>query len=322
MIRRGINCPNRAWERWIDVEIRALWDLAPETLLILGYGPGIYVQRENRRIVHEYLAARPDTRVLLRPYADAIPTYEPRRWAQECYARFAWWGIPEAELIPANEINLAGEHGPMTEHGTPDWNKQVEWLKAFAEAWRKLWPHNQLHLPALSPSPDRGHYNGWIIYRAAGLHQMYDVVDVHAYGSTAVAEVRTAAAFWGKPISVTEFNQIAPAMFFEGIVDVARDGCYYILSGTEEWRQYWLTALPVYYESFKWRIAPRAGGNVDAQLAKTIIEHLDIIYGYNRNEVSKVATAAKSANLSEAANAIEERTLAIKRLVEPFAPKA
>ncbi len=238
MVLTGVNTPNRQWEKWYPEEVTALWDLRPEVLVVLAYDTGIYAQLENRRIVHQYLAENPHTIVILRMYAELIPTFHPIAWADECYHRYLWWGIKNAEVIPANEFNIEG--------GNENWSAHIDWLTAFARHWRNLTTSIPLHLPALSPV---GEYRtGLRAYERAGLHKLYDRVDVHCYPGT-FADWQFIYQTFAVPVSITEYNGIDPADYLIRLDPTCvRDASWFILSGTDDQAAYHLIGSP-YYDS-------------------------------------------------------------------------
>ena len=243
-VRRGITCPNRQWERWTDAEIAALWDLAPETLLVLLYGADSPALAHQRDDLHRYCNVYPDTRLLYRPYEPNIPHWPPALWADECRRRAALIGLP-GEMICDNERNL-----PI-EGGSEDWDAHARWLLAYAARWREL-SREMLHLGALSPTGD--YRTGWRRYRDLGVFVAFDTADVHCYPG-ALDDWRELAAVSGKPVSITELNQTDPRAYFAAVGDGARDACWFILSGTEDQRPYWLMGSP-YYQRFKAVVPP------------------------------------------------------------------
>jgi hypothetical protein len=231
--------PNRQWERWTDAEITALWDLAPETLLILLYSGDSPAVSQQRSVVHDYCQTYRDTRLLYRPFEPNIPHWRPDLWAEECSRRAELMGLP-GEMICDNERNLA------VEGGSEDWDSHARWLLPYAARWREL-SRELLHLGALSPS---GAYRvAWRRYRELGVFAAYDVADAHCYPG-ALADWRELAAMSAKPVSITEFNQTDPRGYFAIVGDSARDAVWFILSGTQDQRAYWLMGSP-YYQAFK-----------------------------------------------------------------------
>lgn len=243
---KGLTLPNRVWTRYTDAEMTAITDLKPSVLVMLLYGSVIDVTHANQL---ESFIDQNKPRILLRPYRDDIPTIDPESWALTCDAWVRAVGI-KGEVIPANEMNLPAEHG------AGDWGKHIEWLKRFAWEWTKRSP-TILHLPALSP------FGGWLdglrAYRAAAADDLYDRIDCHAYGSSAIDSVKAIARiFPGKPIDVTEFNGLNPS-YFPQENPPCESATWFILGGTEDQSEYNILTIPSYYASFKnWKETPMA----------------------------------------------------------------
>ena len=250
-MRKGLTLPNTEWRAWTQDEVRALWDLEPQTLVVLAYNPDTRPAVESHRAeVKRYVDGHPGTVVLYRPYEPDIASRDPRDWAKECRRRVEYFGVP-GELIPANELNIEGMYD--------DWKRQAEWLQAFSDAWRLIGGGIPLHLPALSPT---GNYRaGYAAYKLTWLFEAYDVVDVHGYGINGAGVVHELYELAGKPVCVSEFNQDEPGLFFTDVASVATDAVWFILSGTEDQAPYFLMSNLAYYDSFKgWK--PMANGYV------------------------------------------------------------
>lgn len=241
-MNKGLTLPNRQWDDFTPDEIKGLNDLAPQTLVWIVYDVAYEQNRDHRLVVQTYIDAHPGTKVLVRPYAENILLMNPKDWAIECKKRLDWtWA--EAEVIPANEMNLEG--GQYAE----DWNYQCSWLVSFAGAWQDLKASYRTHLPALSPSGD--YQKGWAVYSANQVNIDFDVVDAHVYSMDQVGALANLPRASGQPASITEFNQVLPATMFDAVKDLVDDCTYFLLGGTADQSQYDILKQPTNYESFK-----------------------------------------------------------------------
>lgn len=248
-MKPGLTLPNVAFRPYSANELAALDDLKPSVLIILLYG-GMIDQTHMVQLAPYIFVHAP--RIIFRPYAGNIPTWEPADWAHECDKRIRAVGL--GECIPANEQNLASESG------SEDWAAQIAWLKDFAAAWRKL-NDRPLHLPALSPSGSW--IDGVAAYRAADLDLLFDRIDCHAYGPDAATIAMAVASTLRGPLDVTEFNQIDPGTFFSQIEKGVESATFFLLGGTINQSEYDILKQPAYYQSFKnWKGAKVAGFNV------------------------------------------------------------
>lgn len=270
MADKGLNCPNRQWELWTADEVAAIRDLAPDVLLVLAYGDDSPAQAQTAQ--HLALAEELRARLQVRMYATDIPRRDPEEWAAECWRRASRYGDHRLEVIPANEMNLEcegsgfGGQGPVPPTPgprtlSPDWQRLGEWLKRWAVAYRRLASTGSgschiLHLPALSPaatgsgSGSTGLEEGWQVFRRLRLAELFDVVDVHEYPGSFRSHL-TAYSLFGRPVSVTEFNQVAPGDYLRSLPWTVTDASWFILSGTDDHRQHWLLSRPEWYASFK-----------------------------------------------------------------------
>ncbi|MDP2728500.1 MAG: hypothetical protein Q8P59_13280, partial [Dehalococcoidia bacterium] len=244
----GITAPNRQWSAWTKREENALLDIRPQALLFLGYpdSPALGDQLEQQARVWEALGK---PRVLLRPYAEKIMLdYKPKEWAMKCFVllrRYASYGI-QAELVPWNEANLEG----MGEY----WASQTIFATVFADAFLDLSPDTLLHHPALSPQ--RKYRDGWRYFVETFLGEWYQEWNVHAYNEAQLQDAAILHGICGKPICVTEVNQMHPSFYHPKLASL---GCvtahfWFILSGEvgggQDQQPYWLRGSP-FYDDFK-----------------------------------------------------------------------
>lgn len=239
----GLVCPNRQWALWTADECSALIDLMPAALCIIGFpqSPVLRAKIEQEASLWEQLGK---PKIILRPYADGIITFNALDWSFECYIllqKYRAVGM-DCELVCGNEFQIEG--------GGEDWQRQIDWLRAFATDFRMRSPNTVLHLPALSPI---GNYRqGWQAYSDAGLAYRFDTMNMHAYSE---AQLQDAAVLQGMfpalPIICTEVNQMAPSFYVPKLESLGVDESYwFILSGTEDQRPYWLMGSG-YYADFK-----------------------------------------------------------------------
>jgi len=292
-MRAGLTLPNRADSLYTDAEIAALDDLAPGALVALTYGESAS-ETQHRDVVRAYCRAHPETRVMLRMYSGTEWSTDPAAWAATCAARLLFWssGVWPArpEVIPANEGNI---ESPWV----AQWTRQVQWLSAFAQAWRALAKGTfTLHLPALSPNGDWR--DGLAAYRVAGLFATFGEVDVHAYGPDAVGVVSDAYEIVGRPVCVTEFNRDDPGPFLTEIAGVASAGCYFLLGGTADQEQYDVLRRPDDYQSLKrWTMASNPTESASVARSKIYaIWSLQVI-AEGKDPLDKAAFAANVAAL-------------------------
>ncbi|MGQ9676579.1 MAG: peptidoglycan recognition protein family protein [Chloroflexota bacterium] len=265
MADKGLNCPNRQWGLWTTDEVAAIRDLAPDVLLVLAYGDDSPVAAQTAQ--HLALADELRARLQVRVYATDIPRRDPEEWAAECWRWASRYGDHRLEVIPANEMNLPSEGLEVGGWGSgepaPDWQRLGEWLKRWAVAYRRLASagsggYHLLHLPALAPGPltadasDRaaGLEAAWQVFRRLRLAELFDVVDVHEYPGSFRSHL-AAYSMFGRPVSVTEFNQVDPGDYLRSLPWTVADASWFILSGTDDHRQHWLISRPEWYASFK-----------------------------------------------------------------------
>lgn len=230
MTSKGLTLPNWQYVSYLPNEITSLFDLAPTTLVWLLYGTAIDLTHRDQ--LKPYLDAH-HPRIIYRPYRSDIATLDPLAWASQAAAWVNAVGL-SGECIPANELNIEG----MAE----DWPRQITWLKAFAAAWHG----GLLHQPALSPS---GNYvAGYAAYDAAGLSglaEWFGIIDAHIYANS-----QSLPNTNGKPLCITEFNNLDPASFFNARPAV-RDCVWFLLGGTTDQARHDIIKQPANYASFK-----------------------------------------------------------------------
>ncbi|MDA8189778.1 MAG: hypothetical protein M0T85_16685 [Dehalococcoidales bacterium] len=247
MIDKGLTMPNYQWKRWSQAELDAVVDLAPDVLVVLVYDGEIYASSDKFVQLEMLLGRLPSLkRLQLRPYAPNIPQFNPEGWAAECDRRIAPYrslGIP-LDLIPANEWNLAAEGGHS------DWATHLDWFLRFACAFCNLDKTTKLHIPAPSPG-QAGYVDAWLLIgRSRELMALYDVADAHCYPGSERCYEDLHAAIRTLPISITEFNAMDPAAYLTSLPTYVRDASWFILSGEQDQRPYWLMGSR-YYDSFK-----------------------------------------------------------------------
>jgi hypothetical protein len=135
------------------------------------------------------------------------------------------------------------------EGGYEDWDRMAAWLKAFEAEYHRLRPFDMLHLPALSPNA--GAWDGYGKLLGAGPGESYDVIDMHVYTMDLglLQAVYTAAG--ACIIAVTEYNQVGPNAFMSSLPTYVESASWFILSGMDDQRQYWLIENPQAYEEIK-----------------------------------------------------------------------
>lgn len=256
MTKKGLVCPNAQWTLWTSDQIHAIVDLAPQTIQVL-----LYAETDHRPSVFEVVERCPSiVEVQFRPYNTLIPRQDPDSWARACWRRVEPYIGPLEHLslgvIPANEMNLAGEGGHT------DMARHVAWLINFGHAWGRLDIHGifDLHLPAPSPGGPGGSEPYWRALAAEStIASLYDVVDVHCYGGASERDYDASSRYFhDRPVSITEWNGLDPEQYLASLPAYVESACYFILSGTEDMRPYWLMGSP-YYDSFK--RAASGGGN-------------------------------------------------------------
>lgn len=130
-----------------------------------------------------YLPRLAGRQVLIRMYHPNVMSLSPDDWARQTSDFVNAWGGAITDITPANELNLAVEHGDQDGYWqTPDGYAEINaWLYNFAQAFRPMQPQIRLHWPALAfgHNEDGPNFVGYEICRPS--IDLYDVLDIHAY---------------------------------------------------------------------------------------------------------------------------------------------
>lgn len=235
---KGLTLPNVAFRPYSTAELSALDDLKPSCLVFLLYGGAI--DQQHAAQLAPYLHAH-NPRILFRPYAGNILTWEPNTWAKECDKRIRVVSLA-GECIPSNEQNL------LLEGGSEDWARHVTWFTALVQAWRAI-STEKVHLPALSPV---GKWvDGILAYRAANIDLLFDRIDVHCYGPDAATVAMVVTSTLRGKSDITEFNQIEPSLLFSQVEKGVESATWFLLGGTEDQASNDILKQPDAYQSFK-----------------------------------------------------------------------
>lgn len=238
----GLGLPNYTWTTMTDREVRAILDLRPEALLLMGYpdSPVLDAKIEQEASIYEQIG-RPPT--LLRAYAPDIFDRDPSHWAGDfahLVKRYRAAGI-DVQGVGYNEPRIEAPHRTI--------KQTTWWRKIFAMEAKNL--IGKLVLHAGADAPGEHIEEDWQLQADAGLQKFIDVWDAHAYTPAQLVQVAVARRIFGLPVWLTEYNQMLPSE----VVAMAPAGveacCFFILSGEGvENKRYFLLDSP-YYEDFK-----------------------------------------------------------------------
>ena len=113
--------------------------------------------------------------LLVRYYDTNLLPKSPANYAQAVADEYKYWSLYTHHVVFANELNLQEEGG----NGYDDPAAVASWVVTVAQVLRRLAPDIVMHCPALSPN------GNWLTYLAhlAVWHKLFDVIDLHVYGT-------------------------------------------------------------------------------------------------------------------------------------------
>ena len=195
----ALHLPDR--DELTQPEMDAIRALEPSALLVLAF----HSDKGQAEQVNALVRELGHTDLYVRCYGDRIADLSPVDWADACAERLDRYDASVLHCIPGNEMQYEGEGYDG------DLGRLMRWLKDFALIYRPMRRDHVLHLPApwagFEGEDEARAAQYWQAARDLRLDDLYQAIDVHAYGPAFDRSWQMAVNMFGRRPYVTEFNQ-------------------------------------------------------------------------------------------------------------------